>query len=142
MDAVGLRMAFRVAKWPEQLKASRAGKLMMWGVGWSATNPDGTYFLDLCYGPNRGQANHARFDLAEFNELYRRQAVLPDGPERDALFGRAKKLSVAYMPYKVTAHGIVTDLLHPWVVGYRRHPFLRDWWRYVDIDDTQRGPQP
>jgi ABC-type transport system substrate-binding protein len=142
MDAVGLRMVFRVAKWPEQLKASRAGKLMMWGVGWSATVPDGTYFLDLAYGPNKGQANHARFDLAEFNQLYKRQVVLPDGPERDAVFDRAKKLAVAYMPYKVTGHGIVTDLMHPWLVGYKRHPFLRDWWRYVDIDDSQRGPQP
>ncbi|MCV5233150.1 heme-binding protein, partial [Escherichia coli] len=32
MDAVGLRMRFRIAQWPEQLKLSRAGKLMMWGV--------------------------------------------------------------------------------------------------------------
>ena len=43
-------------------------------------------------------------------------------------------LGVAYMPYKVTGHRVATDLLHPQVVGYRRHPFLRDFWRYVDID--------
>ena len=38
------------------------------------------------------------------------------------------------MPYKVTGHRIATDLMHPWVLGYRRHPFMRDFWRYVDID--------
>ena len=33
MDAIGIRMIFRNAKWPENLKAARAGKLQMWGVG-------------------------------------------------------------------------------------------------------------
>jgi hypothetical protein len=47
---------------------------------------------------------------------------------------QAKRLAVAYMPYKVTGHRIATDLAHPWVKGYRRHPFVRDFWRYVDVD--------
>ena len=55
---------------------------MMWGVGWSAGAPDGDTFLALGYGPNKGQANHARFDLPAFNALYEQQQRLPDGPER------------------------------------------------------------
>jgi ABC-type transport system substrate-binding protein len=133
MSAIGIRLEFKIAKWPEQLKASRAGKLMMWGVAWSGTSPDGSYFLDLLYGPNKGQANHARFDLPAFNELYRQQRLLPDGPEREALMSRAKLLAVAYMPYKVTGHRVATDLMHPNVRGYRRHPFMRDFWRYIDV---------
>jgi ABC-type transport system substrate-binding protein len=145
MKRIGVRMEFKIAKWPEQLKASRAGKLMMWGLAWSATMPDGSDFLGLMYGPNKGQSNHARFDLPAYNELYQRQARLPDGPEREALIREAKKLGVAYMPYKVTGHRILTDVLHPWVFGYRRHPFLRDSWRYLDIDTALRpdpGPNP
>jgi len=134
MAAINVKIEFKIAKWPEQLKASRAGKLMMWGVAWSAANPDGSYFLDLMYGPNKGQANHARFDLPAFNELYKRQLVIADGPEREALIQEAKMLGVAYMPYKVNSHRIITDLMHAQVVGYRRHPFMRDFWRYVDID--------
>jgi ABC-type transport system substrate-binding protein len=136
MSAINVRIDFHTAKWPENLKASRAGKLMMWGVAWAAATPDGSYFLDLMYGPNKGQANHARFDLPALNALYEQQQRLPDGPERDALIERALKLGVAYMPYKLTGHRIATDLTHPWVVGYRRHPFLRDFWRYIDIDTT------
>jgi ABC-type transport system substrate-binding protein len=133
MDALGLRIEFKVAKWPENLKASRAGKLMMWGVGWSASEPDAQNFLELAYGPNKGQANHARFDLAAYNRLYERQRVLPDGPERQALIDEAKKLTVAYMPYKVHVHRIWTDLWHPWVSGYYRNGFA-PFWKYVDID--------
>ena len=133
-EAVKVRIVFKIAKWPEQLKASRAGKLMMWGVAWGGVSPDGSYFLDLLYGPNKGQANHARFDLPEFNDLYRQQNVMPDGPEREAIIQRMKRLSVAYAPYKVTGHRVATDLMHAPVTGYRRHPFMRDFFRYVDVD--------
>jgi ABC-type transport system substrate-binding protein len=134
MTAIGIRIRFQTAQWPENLKASRAGKLMMWGVGWSATQPDGDTFLALGYGPNRGQANHARFDLPAYNTLYERQRVMPDGPERLAAMAEAKRLLVAYMPYKVHAHRIGTDLAQPWVQGFRRNLFVRDFWKYVDVD--------
>ena len=134
MDALGIRIEFKTAKWPENLKASRAGKLMMWGVGWLAGQPDGDTFLALGYGPNKGQANHARFNLPELNRLYEAQRVLPDGPERQALMDTAKKLMVAYMPYKVHVHRIFTDLTQPWVLGYERNIFVREQWKYVDMD--------
>jgi ABC-type transport system substrate-binding protein len=138
MDAIGVRIDFRTAKWPENLKASRTGKLMMWGVGWSATSPDGDTFLALGYGPNRGQANHARFDLPAFNKLYEAQRVMPNGPERMALMSDAKKLMIAYMPYKTHVHRVFTDLAHPWVIGYHRNIFMREFWKYVDIDLDER----
>jgi ABC-type transport system substrate-binding protein len=134
MAAIGIRMDFKTAKWPENLKASHAGKLMMWGVGWSASAPDGDTFLALGYGPNKGGANHSRFDLPAFNKLYEQQAALPDGPQRQAVMDEAKKLMVAYMPYKLHAHRIFTDLAHPWVLGYQRNVFVRHFFKYVDID--------
>jgi ABC-type transport system substrate-binding protein len=135
LSAVGLNVEFRAAKWPENLKNSRAGKLMMWRVGWTAAQPDGDTFLALGYGPNKGQANHSRFDQPDFNALYSRQRTLPDGAERDAIFHAAKKLFVAYAPYKFVGHRIESSVFHPWVIGFRRHPFMRDFWKYVDIDE-------
>jgi len=133
MDALGIKIEFRTAKWPENLKASRAGKLMMWGMGWSG-GPDSDTFLALGYGPNKGQANHARFNLPAFNKLYEQQRVMPDGPERNAVMAEAAKFMVAYMPYKVHVHRIFTDLTQPWVLGYHRNVFVRDWFKYVDVD--------
>jgi ABC-type transport system substrate-binding protein len=134
MTAVGLKIEFEAQKWPENLKASRAGKLMMWGVGWLAGAPDGDTFLALGYGPNKGGANHARFNLPAFNALYEKQRQLPDGPERLAVMQDAARLMVAYMPYKVHVHRFVTDLAHPWVLGYQRNNYVREFWKYVDID--------
>ena len=137
MDALKVRIEFKPAKWPENLKSSRAGKLMMWGVGWSAGAPDGDTFLSLGYGPNKGQSNHARFDLPEYNKLYEAQQVLPDGPERRALMDRAQRLLVAYMPIKGHAHRVWTDMAHPWVKGYYRNVFMGGFYRFVDADSAE-----
>ena len=134
MDAIGIRIEFKIAKWPEHLKASRTGKLMMWGLGWSATDPDGETFLQMANGPAKGGANHSRFDLPAFNRLFDAQKALPDGPERLALMQQAAKLMIAYMPYKINAHPVATDLMQPWLLGYRRHSTSRGTWKYVDID--------
>ncbi len=64
--------------------------------------------------------------------------MLPDGPEREALIRQMKLLAVAFMPYKVNSHRVATDLMHTPVVGYRRHPFLRDFFRYVDVDPSRQ----
>jgi ABC-type transport system substrate-binding protein len=136
MDALGVRIEFKIAKWPEHLKASRAGKLMMWGVGWSG-GPDSDTFLALGYGPNKGAANHARFQLPAFDALYEKQRQMPDGPERRAVIAQANRLMVAYMPYKVHVHRIFTDLAQPWMLGYHRNIFVREFWKYVDIDSAE-----
>jgi ABC-type transport system substrate-binding protein len=135
MTAVNIKIVFKTAKWPENLKASRNGKLMMWGLSWAGVDPDGETFLQLANGPAKGGANHSRFDLPEFNRLFNIQKALPDGPERAAAMQSAAKLMVAYMPYKINTHRVHTDLTQPWVVGYRRHMSgSRGSWKNIDID--------
>ena len=137
MDAAGIKIVFKTGKWPEHLKAARAGKLMIWGLGFQASMPDGGDLLSLGYGPEKGEGNLARFENAEFDKLYREQLLLPDGPQRLAVMQQMVKIMVAYMPYKFNTHRIRTDLMQPWLQGYRRHPTSRAFWRYVDIDTSK-----
>lgn len=134
LDAVGIKIVYKIGKWPEQLRASRAGKLMMWGYGYSAGSPNSGSVLQLGYSKSAGQQNHSRFKNARFDELYEKQGLMPDGPERDAVIRDAVRILVAYMPIKVRVSRIGTDLMQPWLVGYKRHPFAREFWSYVDID--------
>ena len=134
MDAIGIKMVFKSSKWPENLKMARADKLMMWGLAYSASAPDGDGALGLAYGPAKGQSNLSGFDLPAFNELYMKQQLLPDGPERLALMQQAVKLMVAYMPVKVVSHRTMTDMSHPWFEGYVRRSIARGFWKYVDVD--------
>ncbi|MEO5669465.1 MAG: ABC transporter substrate-binding protein, partial [Ramlibacter sp.] len=137
MDAIGVKFIFKVGKWPEQLKAARAGKVMMWQLGLSASTPNSSPVLQLGYSKQAGQQNFSRFNNKEFDALYEKQGLMPDGPERDAVIRDAVRILIAYMPIKVRVHRIATDLMQPWLIGYKRHPFHREFWRYVDIDTAQ-----
>jgi ABC-type transport system substrate-binding protein len=141
MAAIGLRIAFRAAQWPEQYKAARAGKLMLWSVSGRASSPDGIEGLLRYEGKAAGGLNLARFDLPEMNATIARLQALPDGPEREALFDHAKRLTVAWMPYKLRTHLAFTALVQPWLVGYRRPLFWNNWFEHVDIE-AERRPSP
>ncbi|MFM8900956.1 MAG: ABC transporter substrate-binding protein [Burkholderiales bacterium] len=133
MKAVGLRMDFKIAPWPEHLKAARAGRLMMWTLGNGATTPDAGSFLSLAYGPQGGAGNLSFFDLPAYNSLFEQQSALPDGPQRQALMQQAATLLVAHMPYKVHAHRLATDIAAAELVGYWRHPFMSETWQFLDL---------
>lgn len=141
LKAVGLKVEFQVAQWPENLKAAQAGNFMVWAVGSSAAQPDGLGSLQRLYGPSSGGANLSRFRNADFDALYDRLQRIPDGPEREQLFLQAKRMSVAWAPYRQHVHRIYNDMTHPWLVGYRRPFFSQRWWHLVDIDEAQRGRQ-
>jgi ABC-type transport system substrate-binding protein len=138
MTAIGIRIEFKPAQWPENLKAARAGKVQLWQLGSSAAGSDGQGALARLFGPQSGNQNLARFRNDEFDRIYERMRVIPDGPERQQLFLRAKQIAVAYMPYKHTAHRMEADMLHPWVIGFRRPLFWNEWWHMVDIDHNKR----
>ena len=134
MDAIGINMTFKKAKWPDLLKESKAGRLQMWGLGWSAAMPDADAFFVMLYGPNSGQANHSRFVLPEFDRLYEQAKRLPNGPERNAIYREMNRLFLVYSPWRLGVHRIYTDLSQPWVTGFKRHPVMRGFWKYIDID--------
>ena len=138
MDALGLRLKILKGQWPEQLKMARAGQIMIWQLGFTATNPDVQDGLVLLYGPAAGGQNLSRFKNARFDDLFRRMQVLPDGPERLALLREAMKIAVAYAPQKYNVHRVVTDLTQPWLHGYRRPLFGNQFWQYVDVDPARQ----
>ena len=138
LAAVGLRIHFRVAQWPENLKAARAGTLQMWSLASTAPTPDAQRAFAYMYGRAVGRSNFARFRLPAFDAIYERMLRLPDGPERAALFVEASKLVLAYMPYRIHVHRVYTDLSQPWVTGWRQAMFRDESWQYALVDAAMR----
>lgn len=137
MNAIGVKVTFRKAKWPDLFKASRLGQLQIGAfLSWHADYPDAENFFQLLYGPNAGQSNDARFDLPAFNQLYEASRLLPDGPERNRLYRRMNELVLAYAPWKIGFHRIRTHLAQPWVRNFRKHPILHQGWLYMDVDEA------
>ena len=139
LDAVGIRAEFKTAKWPENLKAGRSGKLQIWALASGASGGDGQGMITRYFGPQAGNQNIARFRLPALDAIHERMTVLPDGRERLQLFEQAKKIAVAYMPYKLHTHRLVADMMKPGLAGWRRPLFWNEWWHFVDAEP---GPGP
>ena len=137
MDALGLKIVFRKDQLQELRKMARQGKLPMRTDGWNADYPDAENFMQLLYGPNVGQENHARFSLPEFDRLYEAAHALPDSPERTRLFDQMTGLVLAYAPWRLMEHRIEDHLLQAWIRNYTPHPVRSAIWRYLDIDLAQ-----
>ena len=138
MDAIGIKMTFKKAKWPELVKASKLGKLQMWGAAWIADYPDGENYLQLLYGKNE-DANVARFKLPAYDRLYEKVKRMPDSPERTELYQQMSKLVLVYAPWKLGVHRIANSVVQPWVSSLKRHPMIHAPWKFLDIDLEKRN---
>lgn len=138
MRLIGLCIPFKTAKWPEQLKAARAGKLQMWMVAYSSAQPDAYSAATRLSSTHAGGNNIARFSLPEADRLVEDIAAMPDGPERVAKVAQLRRIGVAYMPYKIKGHRFLLDIERAQLRGYRRPMFIQNWWEYVDLDPTKQ----
>jgi ABC-type transport system substrate-binding protein len=138
-DKLGVKLELKYGKWPELLKSARAAKFMSWALGSSANGFDSRPALQRGYGPAAGGPNLSHFDHPEYNRIYDRVRVTPNGPERLELIRQAVRILTAYVPYKVHVHRIFTDMWHPWVANYVRHPFQSRFWEHIDVDAEQQA---
>ena len=133
LAAVGLKVRFKTAKWPDNLKAMSAGNFQIWNLAGSASMPDPQDLIAAYSSTRVGTYNYARIRSADIDAIYERTALMPDGPERVALIRQVQRIATAYMPYKYRAHRYITDVAAAGVTGYRRGPFWLNWWEYVHI---------
>jgi len=138
MKAIGLRIEFLKQKFPDLIKMGKAGQLPMWRVGWITQYGEGDAFMQLLYGPNIGQTNYARFSLPEFDDLYRASRRLPDGAERNAIYRKMSELIAAWNPWWIGFYPVENTLVHPWVLGYRKHAYREHPWKYLDVDAARQ----
>jgi ABC-type transport system substrate-binding protein len=134
MDVLGVQVKVEVAKWPDLRKKSKLGQLSNWHLAWNADFPDGENFYQLLYGPNCGSSNDGCFQLEAFDRLYEQAAAVPPGPERVRIYREMARVVAVYAPWKTFVHRLRNQLVQPWVLGWRKHQFIHDAYRYVDID--------
>ena len=142
MERIGIRMTFnKVEKLPELRKLATQGKIPMFSYGWIADYPDGENFLQLFWSKSIGGPNYTLFSRPEYDALYERIKVMPDSPERTQLYQKMVHILWVYNPWRVNTLKQGTVLIQPWVLGYKKHPFGHEPWRYLDIDTSKLPPQ-
>ena len=134
MDAIGIRMEFVSSKFADNLKASKACQLMMWGAAWTADYPDGDNFMQLLYGPNTGQSNNGCYESKAFDKFYEASTKLPNSVERNKLFLDMSRQMDVDGAWSLHVSRIRNQLIRPWVKGYKKHPILHAEWQYMDLE--------
>ena len=135
MTDIGIRMTFnKVEKLPDLRKQAQLGKVQCFTYGWIADYPDGENFLQLFLTKSIGGANYTMFSNAEYDALYEKAKIMPDSPERTAIYRRMVHILWVYGPWRVNSLLRNTDMIQPWVIGFKKHPFAHDPWRYLDVD--------
>jgi oligopeptide transport system substrate-binding protein len=138
LDAIGIRIKVHKERFAELIKLDKQCRLMMHNSAWIADYPDGDNFMQLLYGPNTGQSNSSCYRSPEFDRLYEKSRLLPDGPERDRLYHDMTRLMEVDTAWILEDSRYRNVLLQPNVIGYKKHPVTHVEWLYIDLDPGQR----
>ena len=64
--------------------------------------------------------------------------MLPDSPERNALYAEMSQIISDDVPWIRRVHRIGQNLQHPWLTGFKYTSVNDHYWRYVHIDRQER----
>ena len=139
VSAIGIQFEAEKEKFSDSLKREKRCQVQARGGAWIADYPDGDNFVQLLYSKNIGESNNACYKSAAFDALYEKSALLPNGPERDALFLEMQKQFEADTPWVMGVTRLRNQMIHPWVIGYKKHPILLAEWMYFDVTMANSG---
>ena len=137
LDAIGVRVDFKVSNFADNLKAATQCQYMIWGGAWIADYPEGENFAQLLYGPNAGQGNHACYQSKVYDALYQQAMHLPP-QKRAPYYEKMSRQIEAENPWIIHATRIRNWLIQPQVQGFKAHPIMNTNWQYLDIKPTQK----
>jgi ABC-type transport system substrate-binding protein len=139
MTAIGLRMTINTQQFNDLLRQSKAGQLMMFNLGYRASEPSGYSLLSTLWGKSPPDINLARFHNADYDVAFEQFLRTPDGPERVGLARRMSEVVNAYVPIVTQVNPVGNAFAHPWLLGYYPAQFGFTW-KYIDIDLARKRP--
>ena len=138
LDVIGVRFDTKKSPFSDNIKASEACQLTMWGSAWHADYPDGENFMQLFYGPNTHQSNHACYRSAAFDKFYDQVRLIANSPERERLFLMMSRQLEVDGVMKLGAARYRNVLVYPQVKGLRWHPIVGGIYHLLDVDNNAR----
>ena len=138
MSEIGLRVQVNSSTFPQLLQQLNTKQAQVFGLGWGADYPDPENFLQLFYGPNESPgSNHFNYKNEEYDELYRRMAVLSDGPERQEIIDRMVGILIEDIPCVFMTHRVSYVLHYPWVHNFKPHEMATNTFKYLKVDKSE-----
>jgi oligopeptide transport system substrate-binding protein len=140
LEAIGIKMRISTSSWPQFTLKLNDKKAQIFGIAWGADYPDAENFLQLLYGPNQSPGpNNSNFNDAEYNELYKKAALLPPGPARTKIYQQMRDIFAREMPWVPMAHRLMYTLQHGWLYNFKYSAVNYDTFKYLRVDPKKRA---
>ncbi len=136
MDAIGVRMEFRITPFQDAIKEMIAGKYQLAFVGQGGA-PSGYVVLIPLWGEAQPSVNLSRFKLPEYDAAFAQFLRSADAPAQIAAARKMTDLTFAYMPMLPAVFRTESNYVQAWVSGFRP-PAFHPYWKYMDIDLSRR----
>jgi len=136
-NALGIHMENERMIFADLLAAEKQCKVATRNGQWLADYPDGDNFMQLYYGPNTHQNNFGCYADPEYDRLYQASQQLPPGPQRAALYHKMTRRLEAMGAIKMGYARWRNMLAQPSVLGYKKHPILKQEWAWIDVDQSR-----
>jgi ABC-type transport system substrate-binding protein len=132
MDAIGLRMAYRLTPFQDMIKETEAGRFQIYFGGYGGI-PTGYAELTQLYGKEPPSVNTSRFRSDEYDRAMEEYLRSPKDAEQIAAARRMSEIARTYVPIIPAIFRLENDFVQPWVQGFRPQMF-QTYWKYLDID--------
>lgn len=124
LDALSLRVAFDSMPTGDRLKRLSICQFQMTTMSFGGGAPDGTSPLSNFHSEQIGTINFSCYRSDDYDRLYERLRVMPEGPARTPLFTSLTALLDAHAPARILPAADDVTLIAPRVRGYASHPYL------------------
>ena len=135
LDAIGLRVEFKVVPTQDLFKEAAQGKFQI-NIHGRGGGPMGLLF-GMLYGPSPPENNESRFRNEQYDRAFEGFLRAPDAKTRDAHARVMSALTQVYAPMIPLMVDVENAFVQPWVTGYNRSPFAT-YYKFVDIDLARR----
>ncbi len=135
MDRIGVVLRPVYNNKPAFFDKLERRQAQLFRLSWSADYPDAQNFLQLFHSPNASPGpNRANYSNPEFDRLYERARLLPDGPERSALYRRMADLVIEDCPWLITHLPLAYGLQQARVKNVKLHDFPFGMEKYYRVE--------
>ncbi len=140
MDKIGVVLRPVYNNKPAFFDKIERRQAQMFRLSWSADYPDAQNFLQLFYSANASPGpNRTNYVNSEFDRLYEQARLMPDLPERTALYRRMAALVIEDCPWLFTHLPLAYALQQSWVKNVKLHDFPFGMDKYYRVDDERRA---
>ncbi|MDZ8117412.1 ABC transporter substrate-binding protein [Pontiella agarivorans] len=123
-EKIGVVLKANYNTWPAFIEKMNRRQAQTFRLAWVADYPDAENFLQLFYSKNESPGpNHSNYRNAEIDRLYEKVRIMPDSPERTALYEKMSRIIVEDAPWIFQFQPMSFAVKHRWIENYIPHDY-------------------